>query len=618
MTALAQGSAGLALVMCFALLVTRQVGTAAILLAVQSGAVAVTAGVLHRPLLAIPPLVLSGGIWLIRRQTQMLDPWTAPAGGAKLGIGIGAVLAILCQSQGSVALPSAIILLSILLAATRSHPLMQIVALVAAQNGVALTGCLVVQPALLSAAPLLPIACLVLPLPLAGCLLVPAMASWRDPGSMRSARLWIPRISWGAAWFGWVDLGVATAMFAATLIVPLDSLASVFAPLFGLDGILRSCARQRRDAHRLRSARRQLPSSEPTGSGHTASEPLDAGHKDPPADREVTASEDPAGILSGQDVGATLDDRHPPAATVSSGHAAIELTVSPRGAGPVRRALALAQTGCTVLAICAPDLILAWLAILAAMALALLPTLLRRWSSAVLAFLAAALALFGILLLPAESPALGFFSLFVGFATIAVVVPDLAVVAVILILRLADQTPLPPGVATLGTCIALFALLGCAILLTNPVRSHRTTLLVLCQASVAALSIFTEQADGRFGALILLVLLILTRAAARITDGPVGTLAIAGLGSIPPLGVFPGLVLVTLAMSAHDPWLLLPLGVALVPIMLASLPRRLPDFSAQAGISLIAWLPLLLAVLVGYFAPNGLVHWLSILTAGRT
>ena len=30
----------------------------------------------------------------------------------------------------------------------------------------------------------------------------------------------------------------------------------------------------------------------------------------------------------------------------------------------------------------------------------------------------------------------------------------------------------------------------------------------------------------------------------------------------------------------------------------------------------IAWLPLLLAILAGYFAPDGLVHWWHVLTAG--
>ena len=186
MTALAQGSAGLALVMGFALLATGQVTAAAVLLAVQSGAVAVTAVVLHQPLMAIPPLILGAGTWLLQHETP--DPRTIAIGGVKPGVAIGAVLAVLCQSLGILALPSAIVLLSILLAATRSHKSMQVVALVALQNGLALAGSLVAHPENLPAALLFPLACLVLPLPLAVALLVPGvpLVSGAGSGSSRT------------------------------------------------------------------------------------------------------------------------------------------------------------------------------------------------------------------------------------------------------------------------------------------------------------------------------------------------------------------------------------------------------------------------------------------------
>lgn len=566
MTALAQGSAGLALVMCFALLRTSQVSAAAILLAIQSGAVAITAAVLHRPLIAIPPLALAAGIWacwtwLIGHQTLMLDPRTAPLGGAKLGIGVGAVMAILCQSQGSLALPSAIILLSILLAATRSHPLMQVMALVGAQNGLALAGCFVAQSVLLPAALLGPLASLLLPLPLAAGLLVPVVAALpsrdeRDHEASNVAKFWMAFLNGMARWFrwfdlGWFDLALALAIFAATLIVPVDSLASVFAPLLGLDGVLRACVRRNRRALTL-----------------------------------------------------------------------------------VRRGTALAQTALMVLAVCAPNLIIAWLMVLGAMAMAMLPVVSRRWNNAVLGFLAAGLALFGMLLLSSGPSIVGYFSLFAGFATIGAVVPDLAVVVVILILRLGTQTTWQPGAEMLGIAIAVAALLGCATLLINPALArasndparrgsagmapHRTTVLLLSQASIAALAVCTGQADGRFAALVLLILLILTRSAARVMDGPARTLALAGMGGVPPLGVFPGLVLVVLVVSAHEPWLLLPVGVALIPIVWASIPSDLPKLSPRLAIPSIAWLPLVLATVAGYFAPASLVHWWRILMVGAT
>ena len=538
-TPLAQGSAGLALVMCFALLVTSQLDAAALLLGVQSGAVAVAAAVLQRPLLGLPPLILGASIWLLRHKTPMLEPRAAALGGAKLAIAAAAILAILCQSQGSLGLPLTVVLLSVLLAATRSHPLMQVIALVALQNGIVLAGCLIAEPPTLTASLLLPTACLVLPLPLAAGLLVPAIASSPRYEPLARGKSWMPSLPLDASWLGWIDLALAAALFVATLIVPLDSLASMFAPLLGLDGVLRVCARRNRKTR-----------------------------------------------------------------------------------SPMRRATAWAQTACGIVAVCAPDLMVAWLAVLAAMAAALLPTLSRRWRDAVLAFIAAGLILFGMLL-PATPPVaapslLGAFSLFSGLAMVAAVVPDLAVVLVVLMLRLANQAAWPPEVQAIAAGIALIALLACAIRLINPVRLHRVALLQLAQASIAALSISIGQAEGRFAALVLLVLLILSRSATRFNGRPDVSLAIAGLGGIPPLGVFPGLVLVVLTISAQDPWLLLGVGAALVPIVLASTPRPRPELSPRPISPSTVWLPLLLAVVAGYFAPDGLVHWWRILTAGRT
>ena len=137
MTAPAQAAAGLALVMGLALLGIRQVSAAAILLAVQCGAVAVAAGGMHEPIMAVPPLLLAAGIWLTGR-TATLQAGTTPLGGARLAIGAGVLLAVLCQSQPVLALPMAVILLSLLLATTRQHPLLHVMALIGIQNGAVL------------------------------------------------------------------------------------------------------------------------------------------------------------------------------------------------------------------------------------------------------------------------------------------------------------------------------------------------------------------------------------------------------------------------------------------------------------------------------------------------
>ena len=63
---------------------------------------------------------------------------------------------------------------------------------------------------------------------------------------------------------------------------------------------------------------------------------------------------------------------------------------------PLHRALALLSGLFPVLAVAAPDPTIAWLAILAAILTARLPTMTRRWDDTVLAILGAGIALFGL------------------------------------------------------------------------------------------------------------------------------------------------------------------------------------------------------------------------------
>jgi hypothetical protein len=235
----------------------------------------------------------------------------------------------------------------------------------------------------------------------------------------------------------------------------------------------------------------------------------------------------------------------------------------------------------------------------------------------VLAFVGAGVALFGLLWLMLTPSVVGYFGVFAGFAAIAAVVPELAPVLVVLVLRLAGQTSWPPAAEAIGVGVAFGGLLACGAVAI--LRSSRpvVSLLQQGQASIAALSLCLGWADGRFAALVLLILLFLCRSAARMKHEPVASLAVAGLSGAPPLGVFPGLVLVALALANHHAWLLLPVGCALVPILLAGLPRRLLAFSPGRAIPSIGWLPLALALLIGYFAPDGLVRWWHVLTAGQ-
>jgi hydrogenase-4 component E len=142
MTSLAQGAAGLALVLSFGLLCTRQLGGALILLTVQAVAVSVAAAAEQQALVA-PIALATAGIaapMLLRRliDRHALPYGTTPTGGATRAIVVAAVLAVLCAPIDRAGLAQAILLLGVLLIATRRPRVMQLIGLVSMQNGMAL------------------------------------------------------------------------------------------------------------------------------------------------------------------------------------------------------------------------------------------------------------------------------------------------------------------------------------------------------------------------------------------------------------------------------------------------------------------------------------------------
>lgn len=490
MNALAQGSAGVALVMAFALLSVRRIETALILLAVQCGTVAIAAAVAGHPGMAIPPPLLAGLVW--RMRTNNAEPLTAKSmGSVRLAMIAAVALAVLCQSSSVPSVPLALFLISMLLATIQANPLLRLAALVGMQNGIALAGCMTLTP------PLLPLACLLLPLPFAA--------------SLATRRLALPTPSWIRwPWVRWSALALAVAMFVATLTVPLNAHASVFAPLIALAGVLRAWSTRTR---------------------HTL----------------------------------------------------------------VRQAATVLQLGFTLLAICATAPVIAWLAIASAVFAALYPTLPRRKETAVLALSAAGLALFGLLTLPFSL--VGYFSLFVGYAVIAACIPALGVPLVILLLRQTSLVALPDAAATLLIELAVAALLTSSILLMASAGKNPLRWLQASHIAFAVLPLGVGRADSRFATLVLLVLLILTDAAV-----PAVVCADAVL--------FPGLALVVLDIAEHDPWLLAALAIGTVPMLSAfGIPKALPPLSSM--------IPLVLALLFGFFAPDSLVRWLQALTAVR-
>ena len=516
MTAFAQGMAGLALVMGLALLCIRQVRAGVVLLVVQCAAVAASALVLHQPALAAPPLLLAAAL---RFAPPSPESVAEPIGGPRAGIAAAAVIAVLCQSQGSLGLPLAVMLLSGLLAATRWHPLMHVIALVGVQNGMVLAAGLLSEPP-----PLLPLACLLLPLPLAAGLLFPPLPA-----------------GGGRGWMGWLDLGLAAIVLVGSVVLPLDPTGAMFAPLLALDGVIRSWQRRRR----------------------------------------------------------------------------IRLSAAGRG-------LALLSSLLLVAAVGMPNPLAGWLAAVAGVGVLLTPTLARRWGDGLLALLGAGVALFGYLV--PEPSVLGYFSVFAGFTAIAAVAPESAVVLVILVLRLANRGAWPVAGQAAGIGIAVLALLTCAALLRGRAGRQAVPLLQQGQAAVAAVALCLGTEDGRFAGLVLLILLILSRTAARVTEpGFSGRVALAALAGVAPVGVFPGVVLVLLAVAGQHAWLLLPLGVAWLQFLRAGLPASGAPAVIPGGwgglrlaaVPSVGWVPLVLALVVGYFSPAGLVRWWQVLTAGH-
>jgi hypothetical protein len=159
--------------------------------------------------MAVPPVLLTALVWLVRP----IESVTQPSGGAAIGIIAGVVLVVLCHADAVPGIALAIVLMALLFAGMRRRWL---VALICLQNGIVLMASTTMPP------PLLPVACLMLPLPLVAGQMI--------------RRLVLP----GARWSGWIALGLTACMLVATLIVPLDPIASVFAPLLVLAGLPRA------------------------------------------------------------------------------------------------------------------------------------------------------------------------------------------------------------------------------------------------------------------------------------------------------------------------------------------------------------------------------------------
>ncbi len=257
---------------------------------------------------------------------------------------------------------------------------------------------------------------------------------------------------------------------------------------------------------------------------------------------------------------------------------------------------------------------------------AALPARVEAWRRVCLGCTGLGLALFGTIGLlgapvgllgaPPALPATA--CVMLGYGALAVLAPELTIASVILIVRMR-------GAATgdLLLALGLAALLVAALGLATQGRQRGTLLLYgLTQgrqrgtlpllglgqggAAVFAFGLGTEA--GNLAGLLQLSFLALSQCALLLArrDGMDRLAALAGLGGVPPFGLFPSLALILAATAARTPWLLLPLGAGLAAIAWAVLLQLPPERRLLAS---PAWVPLALLLIAGFAMPDPMLAW---------
>lgn len=273
-------------------------------------------------------------------------------------------------------------------------------------------------------------------------------------------------------------------------------------------------------------------------------------------------------------------------------------TVAAPAAGRIAGQLMLAGM---LLAAEAAHPILAAGAMTVAAAAGLVPHLRSGWYRVPLAGAGLGLFLFGSILPPAS---LGAGCAVMGLVAVAAAVPALAPLLPFLALRFAGPVLVAGGLGALLAC-------GAGPILW-PSERMRPTWAVLGQTGLVAAMFGLRAPDAALAGLILSVLLVLSqdmvfRAKGR---GLTGLLAAAGLVGLPPFGTFPGLVLAILATGRQSPWLLIAILPGLAAIGWAGIARLPSPRIATSDRWSVAWVPLILALGVGFFLPEPIGQWL--------
>jgi hypothetical protein len=238
-------------------------------------------------------------------------------------------------------------------------------------------------------------------------------------------------------------------------------------------------------------------------------------------------------------------------------------------------------------------------------ATAALPARAEAWRRLRLGCTGLGLVLFGAIAMHAAAPPLPAAACaMLGYGALAVLAPELTVAAVILIVRMRGATT-DDLLLALGLAALLVAALGLAA--RGPQRRN-LPLVGLAQGGAAVFAFGLGTGAGNLAGLLQLSFLALTQCTLLLArrDGLDRLAALAGLGGLPPFGLFSSLALILAATAARTPWLLLPLGAGLAATawaMLLQLPaerRLLPS---------PAWLPLALLLIAGFAMPDPVLAW---------
>jgi hypothetical protein len=239
-----------------------------------------------------------------------------------------------------------------------------------------------------------------------------------------------------------------------------------------------------------------------------------------------------------------------------------------------------------------------------AVAAALVPHIGAGWQRVPLAGAGLGLLLFGSILAPAP---LASGCALLGLATLAVAVPTLLPVLPLLGLRYAG-----PELVALGTV----SILACgAGLLLWPTPKARMRWIAMGQAGVIGVAFGLQSPDATFAGLVLAMLLVLSQAAcARAEgDGLAPLMSAAGLAGLPAFGMFAGLPLAIAAVAKLTPWLLVALLPGIAAMGWVCIQRLPAPRIAAADRWSAAWIPLVAAMLIGWFMPDPVAAWLHAL-----